>query len=391
MFRTTFIAITGSLGKTTAKECLSAILSSHFSTVKTLLNQNDIYGLPRNILRVRPWHRFAVLELGIGKPDHMKTLAPIILPDVAIILNIKRTHTTAFRDLDEHAYAKSLLLDKLRPGGVAVLNGDDPRVTAMADHERFKVRFFGTSSSFNLWANQVTGRWPERLKFYVHSNNETHDVETQLVGTHWLPSVLSALTTATFFNVSLKECITGLNNVEPFPGRLQPVRLPMGAIILRDDYIANIDVLEASLRVLKDASASRRLLVMSDFSDFGKNRRNRLRYLGQQAVRVADVFVIIGESSAYGRRRAIEEGMGTENVHAFKFPEQAVEFLRAELKQGDLMMLKGRTTDHIARIFFALLGNIKCWKRKCSKTVLCDHCPELGASNRDFRQLVLVK
>jgi UDP-N-acetylmuramoyl-tripeptide--D-alanyl-D-alanine ligase len=391
MFQTTFIAITGSLGKTTAKECLAGILSSRFQTFKTYLNQNDHHGVPLNILRVRPWHRFAVLEIGIAQKADMRPLARLVRPDIAIILSVARTHTTGFRNLDAHAAAKALLLEKLRPGGYLILNGDDPRVTAMAEPAKFIVKRFGTSGSFDVWADQVSGKWPGRLKFCVHKNSEFQEVVTQLVGTHWLPSVLAALTAATCTGLSLKESVKAVRLVEPFPGRLQPVELSGGVAILRDDYNASVDVLEAALRVLKQASASRRLLVISDFSDFGKNRRHRLKYLAQLVVHVAEELVLIGEKSAYGARRAIEAGMQQENIHHFEFLDEAVEFLKTYLKPNDLVLLKGRTTDHTARVFFALLGNIQCWKRKCSKTILCDFCPELGVNPEDLRKAIPIK
>jgi UDP-N-acetylmuramoyl-tripeptide--D-alanyl-D-alanine ligase len=388
MFRTTFIAITGSLGKTTAKECLAGILSCRFRTFKSFLNQNDYHGVPRNILRIRPWHRFAVVEIGIAKPGDMAPLARLVRPDVAVMLCVAGTHTTAFRDLDQHAAAKALLLRKLRRGGKLILNGDDPRVAAMADPKVFVVKTFGISPLFDMWADRITGKWPKRLKFRVHSHSESAKVETQLVGTHWLPSVLAALTTARYCGVKLREAVDAIRHVKPFPGRLQPVQLPSGAIVLRDDYNASLGVLNAALRVLDKASAARRLLVISDFSDFKKNRRHRLKYLGKEVARVAEVAVFIGERAAYGIRRAIDSGMRPENGHHFESLEQATQFLRGYLEPNDLMLLKGRTTDHISRVFFGLLGNISCWRKKCSKTILCDFCPELGASPDAMRMAI---
>ncbi|HEY7535414.1 MAG TPA: Mur ligase family protein, partial [Thermodesulfobacteriota bacterium] len=110
LFRTTFIAITGSIGKTTTKECIAAIFSAHFPTEKTHGNQNDSYGVPRTILRVRPWHRFAIVEIGIDRPGRMYRLARLVSPDIAIVLTIARTHTTAFTTLEDTAAEKAQIL-----------------------------------------------------------------------------------------------------------------------------------------------------------------------------------------------------------------------------------------------------------------------------------------
>lgn len=378
LVRTTFIAITGSLGKTTAKECLAAALGLRFRTVKSSGNHNAGLGLFLSVLRVRPWHRFAVLEVGGGAPGNMRRLAQIVRPDVVVILNVLRTHTTSFLTLDDYAVEKARLLDAVRTSGLAILNADDPRVAAMADRNRLRVRRFGTSPSLDVWADQVSARWPERLVFRAHAGNESHAVDTQLVGTHWLSSVLAAVATARYCGVSLRDAAEALRSVEPFPARLQPLRLPVGAVVLRDDFHASIDTLDAACRVLEEARAGRRLFVVSDFSDFGKNRKNRLRYLAQKATCSAEVALFIGENAAYGRRRAIEAGMALGNVHAFPSLEAAARFLRTELSLGDLMLLKGRTSDHAARIFFAQLGEVGCWKVFCSKGTLCDNCWELG-------------
>lgn len=378
LFRTTFIAITGSLGKTTAKECLAAILSPRRPTVATFANQNDRWGVPRTILRVRPWHRYAVVEIGIDSALMMRRSAGLVRPDVVVMLGMKRTHSGSFRSLDERAAAKALLLRRLRRGGVALLFADDPRVAAMGKGARFRVSTFGTSSSCDLRAEEIGGRWPARLRLRVRQGPESHAVETRLVGEHWVPSVLGAVAAATAVGVPLADAARAILDAAPFAGRMQPVLLPNRAIVLRDDYNASHDALDPALRVLGEASALRRVAVVTDFSDYDGNRKRRLRYLAPAVTRAAEVALFVGEGAAYGRRQAIAAGMRPENVHAVKDLREAAELLRSELRAGDLVLLKGRTTDHATRIFFALLGDVSCWRQRCRKQILCDFCPELG-------------
>jgi UDP-N-acetylmuramoyl-tripeptide--D-alanyl-D-alanine ligase len=136
LFRTTFIAITGSVGKTTAKECMAAILSTQFRTVLTLNNQNVHYGVPLTMLRVRPWHRFAVIEMGTDGPGLIKRSARLVRPHVAIILTVAKSHTKVFSSLEQIAAEKSSLLDVLLPSRLAILNADDSRVGRMASGRR---------------------------------------------------------------------------------------------------------------------------------------------------------------------------------------------------------------------------------------------------------------
>jgi UDP-N-acetylmuramoyl-tripeptide--D-alanyl-D-alanine ligase len=377
LFRTTFIGITGSCGKTTVKECLAAILASRHPTFRTYRNQNAPSMVALNILRVRPWHRFAVIEAATRAPGMIRKGAAVLRPDVAVILNVLRTHERGFDGLKEYAAEKAALLRALAPGGVAVLNLDDPCVAEMAASASVRVRTFGTSPGADLRASQVQAKWPERLALQVRCGPETQTVETQLVGAHWLTSVLAALAVADTLGVPLREAASILREVQPFSARMQPVQLPSGAVVLRDDYNASADPMEASLRVLQEARATRRILVITDIDVSGKRRILRLRQLALIAAQASDMAVIIGAQAAYGRRRAIEAGMAPENVYAFPSLRPAADFLKTELRSGDLLLLKGRATDHIARVFHALLGPVRCWKERCPKTMLCDECWEL--------------
>ena len=378
LFRTTFIAITGSVGKTTTKELLSDILAARARTFRSLGNQNYGFVLALNILRVRPWHRFAVMEVGIGKPGDMRRLAGILRPDVAVILAVARTHTAGFGDLDECAAEKALLLESLRPGGLAVLNGDDPRVAAMARSARFRACLAGTSPTFDLWADQVSSRWPNRLSFLAHAGGETCRIQTQQLGSHWLPAITAALSVAKHVGVPLEESAGVLRGSAPYTARLEPVPLPCGAVLVRDDYSASIDTFDASLKFLREAQAQRRILVFTDISDSGGNRHLRLRSLAAAVSAWLDVLILCGDEHVYGRRKAIEAGIPPESAHGFQTLQEAAHFLRSELRPGDLVLLKGRTTDHATRVFFALFGTVACRRAYCPKTMLCDGCWELG-------------
>ena len=390
LFRTTFVAVTGSLGKTTTKECLALVLESVGHTCRSYRNQNGPSMVALNILRVRPWHRYAVLEVAGAAPGMMARSAQLLRPDVAIVLNVLRTHTTVFPNLEQCAAEKVLLLRAMKRRGVAVLNRDDPFVASMARHTDARVCFFGTTSEADYWADQVSAKWPSRLEFVFHRGAGSHLIETQLVGAQWLPAAVAVAATADVLGVHPSDTARILRAAEPFPGRLQPVRVPSGAIILRDDYNGSVDTIEASLRVLQEASGHRRLLVITDVSDFGRNRKQRLKYLASRCPQVAEVAVFIGELAEYGRRRAIDAGLLAENVHAFPSIQPAAEFLRAELQAGDLMLLKGRTTDHAARIFFAQLGPVGCWKAYCAKAMLCDICWELQITPEQARRAIVV-
>jgi UDP-N-acetylmuramoyl-tripeptide--D-alanyl-D-alanine ligase len=379
LFRTTFVAITGSLGKTTARECVAACLAARFRTACARGDTNADGWLALGVLRVRPWHRYAVFEVAAAAPGRMARRLPFIKPDIAVVLGVARTHTTAYQSLEACATEKAQLLEALQPGGLAVLNADDPRVAAMRPPPGCIVRYFGVGADADVRGEMVSARWPEPLSFRVNCAGATETVQTQLIGAHWMPPVLAALAVAGYAGLTLQQAAAALRQVPPVTGRMQPVELPGGATVLRDDYNAAIDTLDAALGVLADARATRRILLVTDFSDSGQKRKHRLRYLARAAARSTEAVIFVGESAAYGGRQAIEAGMAPERVHTFRTLEETVRFLRSDLGFGDLLLLKGRTTDHVTRVFHALLGPIRCWKTTCRRRVPCDACWELGA------------
>jgi UDP-N-acetylmuramoyl-tripeptide--D-alanyl-D-alanine ligase len=378
LVRTTFIAVTGSVGKTAAKDCLAAILERHGPTLKTVRSNNGGHWISRAILGARPWHRYVVLEVGIDQPGHMIRHALMIRPDIAIELAVASPHLSTMGSLEAIATEKAKLLRFLGRRGAAVLNGDDPRVAAMASQVRCRVVRFGTRSEFDVWANQIASSWPARLEFQANSGNESCWVRTEFVGTQWVPSMLAALAAAKLCGVALSEAAQALRDVRPYTARMEPVELPGNITFLRDEAHGNLDDTEAAFEVLRNASASRRVLVISDVANSGKHYRQRQRMLAQRAAESADMAVFVSDGSDYAARQAVRAGMAPGSVHHFFSVRQAAEFLRMELRSGDLVLLKGQTKDHLSRIYLAQLGTIECWKTNCGRRHICDGCDQLG-------------
>jgi UDP-N-acetylmuramoyl-tripeptide--D-alanyl-D-alanine ligase len=159
---------------------------------------------------------------------------------------------------------------------------------------------------------------------------------------------------------------------------MHPQILPNGAIMLRDDYNGSIDSFERAIDVLRDARVERRILVVSDCSDLRRKPHQRQQYFGKVASGASDLAVFVGERSGYAVRSAVANGMDQSCVHACFSLDDAAELLRRELRAGDLVLLRGRTQDHLARIYFQVIGSVDCKLIPCRKRCLCDECEELG-------------
>ena len=377
MYRTQVVAVTGSHGKSTATDCLGSILSSHSPTNWKPEGGNSRRRLAETIFRTRFRHRFTVMEVGTKLPGALRRASWLIDPDVAVILAVARIHSDSFPDLDAIAAEKEALLGRIHGSRLAILNGDDPRVLAMRDRCRGRILTFGTSSAHDLWASEVSSVWPARLSFCVHRGDESCQVKTQLVGEHWVSSVLGALLAAIAVGVPLHDAVAAVEQYPPRTARMQPVEASTGITFLRDEFNESITSLAPALRVLEQARAQRRIVILGDVYDSPLKERPRLEELGRLAATAADVAIFIGKNMRYAARAAIEAGLPPDAAHSFRELPEVSEFLRAELRPGDLVLLRGASRRHFERLYFAHLGPILCWKKHCPIYRPCDTCHEL--------------
>lgn len=376
MFRTAFIAVTGSVGKTTSVECLKQALSTCFAVNGTEHGDNSTLGVAKLILRTRWRHRFTVMELGTRKPGDLKKASWAIAPDTAVVLAVAGVHTECFASLAEIALEKSHLA--ARPGrrGLTVLNGDDRRVAAMAARCRGRVVTFGRSPQCDVWASEVSSLWPARLSFRVHRGTESHVVKTQLVGEHWLNSVLAALATALCHGVELAPAAAAMERAEPPRCRMEPVLLPSGAYAFRDEHNRSFASLPAALQALEQAQG-RRILVFHDVYDSGLAFRERFRAVGRMVGHSVDLTLVYGNEAKRSRNAMVEGGTLRKNVQIFPDIWAVADFLKANLRAGDVVLLRNVYGDGAGRIYFAQLGSVGCRIPSCAKLITCDYCAEL--------------
>lgn len=377
MVRTRFVAVTGSYGKSTSTKCLAAILSSRFPVSWSGSTNNARHALAQNLLRTRFRHRYAVIEVGTRLPGALHRASIQIDPDIAVVLAVGYQHTNAFPDLDAIAREKASLLRGIGRRRIAVLNGDDPYVRAMADRCKGRVVLFGRSPEFDVWASDVSSCWPGRLRFTAHAGPRSVEIETQLAGEHWLPAVLGAICCAVAAGVPLEDCAAPLRTVEPALGRLSVHPLPSGVTVVRDEHNASMSVVRPALDVLRPVRTGRRIVVMGDVFDTPLNRRDRFTELGRLAAESADIAVFIGEKTNIPVAAAVEAGIKEGFARSFKRIEDATAWLRSVVLPGDVVLVRARGEFHMERIFFGLMGSVGCKVSRCSLHAPCDVCEHL--------------
>ncbi len=178
-----------------------------------------------------------------------------------------------------------------------MLNADDHRVLEMAENLNTKAVYFGSTEACDYRAEAIESIWPERLHFKLYTNEPGEQgipVHSQLIGKHWLYSVLATLVTADFCGVSVQQAVQSLNRVDPFMGGMQAIKLPNGAIAIRDEENVSPDTINVMLEVLSHARADRRGLIFSDQSDSKQPPRKRLSKIGRLSAKLCDFVVFVG-------------------------------------------------------------------------------------------------
>jgi len=372
----TFIGVTGSAGKTSTTSMIAAILKTAGS-VKSSGSGNQLHNIAQAVMATRPSDDFYVMELGAGRRGAFGPMVRLLAPSIGVVTTVGEDHFKAFGSREAIAVEKGKLIAALPPEGTAVLNIDDPLVWAMREGCKGRLISFGLSDGADLQARDIHAAWPERLSFTVRYKSEDHRVQTQLCGRHWVTATLAALAAGLAAGVPLAEAVKAVAQVPPRPARMEPVTTPDGITFLRDEWKAQLWAMPTIFDFLRDAKASRKVVVIGTLSDYHGERRTKYNAIGQEALKVADVVMFVGSMATHGLRAQRFAAKG-QTLTAFPNARQASDALQDMLRPGDLVVLKGSGTgDHLGRLYHARIGPVACWRMDCGKATLCEGCLEL--------------
>jgi len=349
----TVIGVTGSCGKTTTKELIAAALSSELRGRKSPGTGNGPAVVGKTILRTTNRDSFCVVEVAAGWRDGgVARTAQVLRPHIAVVTNVGSDHRATFRTLEAIAAEKRALVAGVVHGGAAVLNADDPLVLAMGDHFHGRILTVGRSPEAMLRAEDVQSAWPDPLSFTLCCDGRELPVRTRLYGKHWVTSALAALGVAEAMGVSLDRAAGALGTVEPAPNRMRAVTRN-GVTFIQDDAKAPFWAIDAIFEFLADARAARKIVVIGTISDYPGAASPKYRSTAQRAMAVADEVVFAGPNA----RHALKAKAGTDAgaLHAFPTVPEAAAYLRSNLRDGDLVVVKGsRRADRLDRLVLAL-------------------------------------
>ncbi|WP_405781504.1 UDP-N-acetylmuramoyl-tripeptide--D-alanyl-D-alanine ligase [Streptomyces sp. NBC_00859] len=361
---TEVVALTGSAGKTSTKDLIAQLLERKGPTVYPAGNLNNEIGLPLTALRADENTRYLVLEMGARYIGDIRYLTGLVPPKTGLVLNVGTAHIGEFGGREQIAQAKGEMVESLPEHGVAVLNADDPLVRAMSSRTKARVLLFGEAEEADVRAEKARLTETGQAAFTLHTPTGCSDVTLRLYGEHHVSNALAAAAVAHELGMSADEIATALSEAGTLSRwRMEVTERPDGVTVVNDAYNANPESMRAALRALaamgkaSQAKGGRTWAVLGQMAELGDESLAEHDAVGRLAVRlnVSKLVAVGGREASWLQLGAYNEGSwGEESVHVSD-AQAAVDLLRSQLREGDVVLVKASRSVGLEQVAFALL------------------------------------
>ncbi|SFB10541.1 UDP-N-acetylmuramoyl-tripeptide--D-alanyl-D-alanine ligase [Acetitomaculum ruminis DSM 5522] len=333
------VGITGSVGKTSTKEMIAAVLSTKYKVLKTEGNYNNGIGLPLTIFNLRQEHQIAVLEMGISEFGEMHVLAEIARPDICVITNIGQAHLETLKSRDGILKAKSEIFDFINHNGRIILNGDDDKLSTIEKIKDIKPIFFGRGENNNVYASNVESKGLEGMQCVIHVNGTRFPVIIPIPGEHMVNNALAATCVGKCFGLSNELIAQGIMKSRTISGRSNVIQKEKYTII-DDCYNANPVSMHKAIDLLALAKG-RKIAILGDMMELGTDEAELHYEVGKYAVeKEIDYLICIGKRAQYIQKGAMDASNG--KIHIVSRPDKSgiEEMLNRMLEEGDTILIK---------------------------------------------------
>lgn len=344
-FSPRMVGVTGSLGKSTTKELIAQVLGIRYRTLKNEGNQNNELGIPMTLLRLRPEHEYAVIEIGMYARGEIARFSSWVRPQIGVVTMLAPVHLERLGSMDNIALAKAELVQALPPaaeGGVVVLNDDDPRVRGMASMTRARVVTAGLTSRADFWIEDIETRGLDGILVRLREKGITasYTARVPLLGAHSANTALRAAAVGRVAGLSWGDIVEGLGQ----PGgaiRLQVVEGPHGSIIIDDTYNASPESTLAALNVLQEVGDPPRVAVLADMLELADLEEAAHREVGCRAALVAQLIVCVGQRARWIAEEARACGAAPDSVVHVATKSEAIRVVRERVTRKSTILVKG--------------------------------------------------
>ncbi|MBI2551550.1 hypothetical protein HYV73_04415 [Candidatus Uhrbacteria bacterium] len=389
-FHPSVVIITGSVGKTSTRAAIAAVLSTKFRVRTNAENYNNEFGVPLTILGepspgrsalgwlriflkpVKDYPNMLVLEYGADQPGDLEYLCDIAAPDVAVLTAVSPVHAEHFKDIDELAQEKATVLRRCNPEGLCILNKDDERVMALKAEAAAPVQTYGFDQTADTHAEGVEQHIREDNSFEPREVFSTlsfdlvygqtriaADIPNRL-GRPPISAALAAAAVGEHFGVAPEQMVKQFADIPMIPGRMNPIGGIKGSLLLDDSYNAAPASVSSALDVLagfRPFEGSRRIAALGPMAELGAYSEEEHRKIGEKAARLGiDILVTVGPETAMTEFAAKEAGMKEEQTAHFGNAKEAGRWLDHEVKKGDIVLIKGSQSARMEKVVRELMA-----------------------------------
>jgi UDP-N-acetylmuramoyl-tripeptide--D-alanyl-D-alanine ligase len=386
-YRPRVVAITGSVGKTSTKDAVYAVLSEKYHVRKSEKSFNSELGVPLTILGLgnawgnplrwlqnivdglslivmtHPYPEWLVLEVGADRPGDIRSLASWIKVDVAIITRLPEVpvHVEFFDSVEAVIEEKASLMDAVRPGGSILLYADDERTRKLEQRlpaPDARLLFFGFSNGADVWVHKFEAvrqegghNWPIGMRAVVTVGKESAPVQIiGSLGKHAFAPAAAAAAAGHALGVGLQDIVAGLEAYEPPPGRVRLLPGIKGSLVIDDTYNSSPAATEAALHALALTKPVRAIAALADMMELGRVSVEEHRKAGAVAAKTCDALVTVGVRARDIAMGALDNGMPDANILQFEDAGKAAEELKNLIREGDAILVKGSQSMRMERI-----------------------------------------
>lgn len=329
------VQVTGSVGKTTTKEMIAAVLGARLQTWKTPRNFNNDVGTPLTLLGLED-QQAAVIETGMNHFGEIEYLGSMVRPDVAVITNIGDAHIEFLGSREGILKAKSEIFTHLKEGGLVVLNGDDALLDTIS--VPFRTVRCGKSSRCQARITEITDHGVDGISCTVETEKDRYPLTIPAPGEHMVYAASIAAAIGEALGLSRDEIVRGAASFQPTGARMRVVRLSGQRLILDDCYNANPQSVAAALEILARTECDRKIAVLGDVGELGELTERAHYNMGALAALLGvDLVIAIGKKAEKIAEGTLESG--GEALH-FATKEEAVPELRRQLEENTAMLVK---------------------------------------------------
>ncbi len=335
------VAVTGTNGKTTTKDMIAQVLSSQFKVLKSPKSYNNLVGVPLTLFQLNSSSEALVIELGMSSPGEIGILTKISNPSMGVITNIGPAHLESMQSTEKIARAKFELPDNMSTPRTLILNADD-RILAKRIKQKKKderVISFGIEKKADFSADRIKVNGKGYISFRV---NRDVTINLRLLGIHNVYNALAAFVVGSLLKLDPQEIKQKLERHTPSELRMELVQI-RDIRVINDSYNANPVSMEKALETLKKIKTSgRKIAVLGDMLELGEETIDFHLELGRKVASLGiDLLLVVGELARFIGEGAKEAGMSSGDILTFENNQQVSFYLLENLKEGDLVLVKG--------------------------------------------------